>query len=89
MTHDELIDDAAQFRGDMTDDERYKLMERVARNEPMRFVEIPANSKLRRPTHSYRMLYPHPLPVDSSCGESPRAVPDRSSVRTRNSPKFR
>ena len=60
MTHDELIDDAAQFRGDMDEDERYALMERCARGEPMRFVEVPENSLLRRPLLNYRCLYPHP-----------------------------
>lgn len=65
MGHQELIDDAAQFRGDMDERERYALMERVARAEPMRFIEIPLDSKLRRPTYNYRMIYPHPLPVDS------------------------
>ena len=66
MTHDELIDDAAQFRGDMDEDERYALMERRARGEPMRFVEVPENSLLRRPLLNYRCLYPHPLPIDSA-----------------------
>lgn len=65
MTHDELIDDAAQFRGDMDDSERYALMERCARNEPMRFVTIPSNSFLRRPLMNYRCLYPHPLTMES------------------------
>merc|ERR1719271_1233698 len=68
MTHDELIDDAAQFRGDMDEDERYALMERCARGEPMRFVEVPENSLLRRPLLNYRCLYPHPLPIDSGKG---------------------
>ena len=65
MTHEDLIDEAAQFKGDMTVEERYGLLERVARNEPMRFIEIPSDSPMRRPTFNYRMLYPHPLPVDS------------------------
>ena len=68
MTHDELIDDAAQFRGDLDEDERYALMERCARGEPMRFVEVPENSLLRRPLLNYRCLYPHPLPIDSGKG---------------------
>ena len=65
MTHEDLIDEAAQFKSDMTEAERYGLQERVARNEPMRFIEIPVDSALRRPTYNYRMIYPHPLPVDS------------------------
>lgn len=65
MTHEDLIDEAAQFKGNMTEAERYGLLERVARNEPMRFIEIAQDSPMRRPTFNYRMIYPHPLPVDS------------------------
>lgn len=65
MTHEDLIDEAAQFKSNMTEGERYSLMERVARNEPMRFIEIGMDSPMRRPTYNYRMIYPHPLPVDS------------------------
>ena len=68
MTHDELIDDAANSAATWSEDERHALMERCARGEPMRFVEVPENSLLRRPLLNYRCLYPHPLPIDSGKG---------------------
>ncbi|KAJ8610868.1 hypothetical protein CTAYLR_009129 [Chrysophaeum taylorii] len=64
MNHEELVADAAQFRGDMTSEQAYELLERNARGEPMRFVEIPKDSPLRPSIYRYRVVYPHPLPFD-------------------------
>ena len=77
MTHDELIDDAAQFRGDMDEDERYALMERCARGEPMRFVEVPENSLLRRPLLP---LAASPSSDTASRPRRPAAAAERAST---------
>lgn len=64
MSHDELIASASNFRSDMTSEEAYELLERNARGEPMRFVEIPKDSPLRPPIYKYRAVFPHPLPYN-------------------------
>eukprot|EP00633_Aureoumbra_lagunensis_P004138 CAMPEP_0197306010 /NCGR_PEP_ID=MMETSP0891-20130614/2463_1 /TAXON_ID=44058 ORGANISM="Aureoumbra lagunensis, Strain CCMP1510" /NCGR_SAMPLE_ID=MMETSP0891 /ASSEMBLY_ACC=CAM_ASM_000534 /LENGTH=306 /DNA_ID=CAMNT_0042787705 /DNA_START=99 /DNA_END=1019 /DNA_ORIENTATION=- len=61
MSHAELIRDAAQFSGNMSEEESYRLLERNARGEPMRFIQVPKNSKLRPALFHYRCLFPHPL----------------------------
>lgn len=62
--HDVLMADVANSRTNLTQKQTFQLLERKARGEPMRFVEIPMDSPLRPALHQYRALYPHPLPFD-------------------------
>lgn len=60
--YDVIVADEANLRANLTRKQTFQLLERSARGEPMRFVEIPADSPLRPALHQYRALYPHPLP---------------------------
>lgn len=62
--HEQLVSDAVNLFNEVatSEDVSFRLLERNARGEPMRFVDIPKKSSLRPSTYKYRAEYPHPIP---------------------------